>query len=477
MRRFVRKGTVDVLWILRNKRKSIAGFLSFLFIFCLLLPGAQVLAVNKTPAPTITKKTLYTGGDSYRIRMNYLSADSKIQYQSSNKAVARVTTKGVIKPVGKGTATVNVTVTNGKNVYRSEIAVTVKQPYVQITNPIDEMEIGETYRLEAKVYGLKKTKTAWKVSDETIAVIDPKTRVLTALSDGTVTVTFSDQLSKKSSEIKITVLPDEQEEWFEPEDELYGLELEEDHLIITEIYDSGVTSLDIPAKIGGYPVTMIEDDALAGLKELTTVTIPDSVVYIGDSAFSGCASLESVTLPKKLTYLGECAFEDCEALAAIKLPDTLPELCEQTFLNCTSLKSVTLPNKLETIGCEAFMGCTSLTSITIPKSVALIDSGAFCECEKLTKVTFSSGLETLEDEAFSGCIGLTSVTLPSTLTYLGSFVFEGCEKLKSVLIPASVEDIGSGAFDDCSESLKLRVKKNSTAHEYAVDYEIPFSLY
>ena len=60
---------------------------------------------------------------------------------------------------------------------------------------------------------------------------------------------------------------------------------------------------------------------------LTSVTIPNSVTFIGDSAFGGCASLESITIPNKVTKIGERPFWGCVSLVSIvSLNPTPPEI-------------------------------------------------------------------------------------------------------------------------------------------------------
>ena len=64
-------------------------------------------------------------------------------------------------------------------------------------------------------------------------------------------------------------------------------------------YDD-VDSLVIPSKIDGYPVTMILEETFKD-KKLESVTLPDTLEYIGEKAFWNC-SLTKVTLPKNLQY-------------------------------------------------------------------------------------------------------------------------------------------------------------------------------
>jgi hypothetical protein len=75
------------------------------------------------------------------------------------------------------------------------------------------------------------------------------------------------------------------------------------------IYDYVGTSktVTIPETINGMPVTVIATSAFAA-KQLTSVTIPDSVTVIGDGAFSE-NKLTSIIIPPNVKVLGSFVFE------------------------------------------------------------------------------------------------------------------------------------------------------------------------
>lgn len=103
---------------------------------------------------------------------------------------------------------------------------------------------------------------------------------------------------------------------------------------------------------------------------MTSITIPNSVTYIGNGAFSGCSGLTSITIPNSVTEIGDYTFE-----------------------YCSSLTNITIPNAATNIGDFAFYGCSSLTSITIPKSVTYIGKDAFNGCELRTILAESTSPE------------------------------------------------------------------------------------
>ena len=178
----------------------------------------------------------------------------------------------------------------------------------------------------------------------------------------------------------------------------------------------------IPTTIKGLPVTTIVNRAFYN-KQLTSVTIPDSVTTIGDGAFRG-NQLTSVTIGNSVTTIGASAFRS------------------------NQLTSVTIPNSVTTIGNHAFRD-NQLTSVTIPNSVTTIGSSAF-ENNKLTSVTIGNSVTTIGDWAFYSN-QLTSVVIPNSVTTIGSFAFKS-NQLTSVTIGSGIQYIGESAFYKYSSS-------------------------
>ena len=65
-------------------------------------------------------------------------------------------------------------------------------------------------------------------------------------------------------------------------------------IVITGCDTSVSGEVVIPAAIEGFPVTKIGDEAFRDCTSLESVTIPNSVLFIGISAFAGCTSLQTV---------------------------------------------------------------------------------------------------------------------------------------------------------------------------------------
>ena len=138
-----------------------------------------------------------------------------------------------------------------------------------------------------------------------------------------------------------------------------------------------------------YSVTSIKDDAFNSEKcqNLTSVTIPNSVITIGRSAFLGCESLVSVNIGDNVEVIDMFAFAACHSLTSICIPDNVKTIKDRAFTECASLKSLTIgksvtqignlsfsQNSLETITCKAIQvpSITSTTFSYVPCSSATL---------------------------------------------------------------------------------------------------------
>ena len=170
-----------------------------------------------------------------------------------------------------------------------------------------------------------------------------------------------------------------------------------------------------------YNVTSIESKAFYECPELTSVTIPNTVISIGNNIFEGCTNLASIIVEE-----GNPNYDSRENSNAL-----IETTSNKLIMGC---KGTIIPDGVTTIGQQAFQGCCGLTSISIPSSVKTIENSAFNRCTGLTSIMIPDRVTSLQGDALKGCSGLTFVYLGKSLISIPECLFEGCDNLKTIEI-------------------------------------------
>lgn len=218
-------------------------------------------------------------------------------------------------------------------------------------------------------------------------------------------------------------------------------------------YTGSMTDIVIPDEINNMPVVEIGNSAFAYCSDLTSIVIPDTVVYIDDYAFNYCSGLTSITIPDSVYSIGESAFTYCSSLPCILIPDSVTYIGDSAFNYCDNLSNIDISennsvyssidgvlfnnDKSELI---YFPNANSTDNYVVPDGVTTIGDSAFYCCTSLNSITISESVNYINDSAFSGCTNLTDVTIPDDVIYIGNYAFEYCSNLTSITIPENVTD-------------------------------------
>lgn len=241
-------------------------------------------------------------------------------------------------------------------------------------------------------------------------------------------------------------------------------------------------------------LTSIEGSAFYQCSNLKSVTLPNSVNYIGSKAFYYCSNLKNINIPNTVRHISSYTFYYCSSLTTIDIPNSVTSIDSYAFKSCYSLTSVTIPNSVTSIGDFAF-DCCGLTSIDIPNSVTNIGQYAFFFCSNSRSITIGNSVTYIGDYAFRSCSNLTSVKvengnptfdsrdncnaiirtasntlivgckntiIPNSVTSIGVNAFENCDGLTSITIPNSVTSIGQSAFNGCRSLTSIDIPNSVT---------------
>lgn len=184
---------------------------------------------------------------------------------------------------------------------------------------------------------------------------------------------------------------------------------------------SATGSLNIPATVtsGGttYNVVGISHNAFNECTGLTSLTLPNTLQWIGSSAFYGCHGLTgTLTIPESVTTIHSNAFYYCDGFTGdLVIPNSVTLLGYSAFYYCSGFNgTLTISESLTTIYGNTFYMCSGLTGdITIPEGVTSIEGQAFM-CYN-------------EPASFNG-----TLTIPSTVKSIGSWAFYNCNALSAV---------------------------------------------
>ncbi len=202
------------------------------------------------------------------------------------------------------------------------------------------------------------------------------------------------------------------------ENDEYSYEVYEDHVLLSEYIAEVEPTADIrvtvPREIDGKPVTVIGPLCFYYLKNISQISVSDTVTRFSDSAFYHCDGLKSLTVPAKVQTIGERCFAWCEALTSIKLPSGITAIPDYCFNSCTMLDGVTIPASVTSIGTRAFSYCASLSEIVIPEGVTSIGERAFSKCDKLKYVTVPSSVTSIGGNVFEGSDNVVVIAEPNS---------------------------------------------------------------
>ena len=280
-----------------------------------------------------------------------------------------------------------------------------------------------------------------------------------------------------------------------------------DDYAVTAYYGMG-SEVVLPNEIDGCPVEILESSVFYANSEVTSLTLPDTLLSLGSSNVYFMEQLTSVQLPQSLVAIDDYNFYSCPLLESVVIPSGVSYIGEHSFYSCENLKEIcfegevpviapecfqflaegavarvpqdqveayraALPAELEVVssGVDAvkrdftapesdfsFDAATGTITayngfgvrVDIPKTIGgtavrAIGENAFYGHQYMYCVRIPEGVETIGAEAFSGTYHLAAASLPSTLREIGDSAFAQY-KGQIIQLPEGLKAIGHRAF-------------------------------
>ena len=126
-----------------------------------------------------------------------------------------------------------------------------------------------------------------------------------------------------------------------------------------------IVTLDIPETMGEYTVTVIGEEAFAGVQTITVVNFPKTLVKIEEKAFAG-SSIKKAFMHRStsMTEIGAYAFAECKNLIQADMPRSLETIGEKAYFYCDKLKIAYFRGDTANIETFAFDACPKVKIYT-----------------------------------------------------------------------------------------------------------------
>lgn len=185
-------------------------------------------------------------------------------------------------------------------------------------------------------------------------------------------------------------------------------------------------------------------DCIFGGSQISSISLPESLVSIGCYSFAWSERLSSVTIPENVTYIGHNSFCGCGLISAFFNAKHCYN-AQAMFNNCGNLETLTFGDSVRIVPkwiCDDFLNIPSITTVNFGISIDTIAYGAFLKCANISSITLPSSLKYIDDWAFYDCSGLTTVNMTSITNppSLGWEPFKGNATERKFLIPCESYD-------------------------------------
>ena len=261
--------------------------------------------------------------------------------------------------------------------------------HVTFENVKTEYNIGEEFYIEVYEYTAEGNKI--ELSGWTVDGFDSSVP-----GEQTVTVRYGDY-----EEVFVVYVDGE----ITPEPAEWEYDEENRELIIKFNGDMPTYQYDLNAGYTEAPWDYLRD-------EVEIISIWDGVTNISDGAFVRFTNLREVNMGSTVRRIGASVFEECRNLTYITIPDSVEYIGPRAF-RASGLETIHFGENVRTIGSAAFMG-SMLTRVELPESLGIIPSSVFASCKHLSEIYIPSSVHSIQPTAFNYCTELTDVYFDGT---------------------------------------------------------------
>lgn len=224
--------------------------------------------------------------------------------------------------------------------------------------------------------------------------------------------------------------------------------------------------------------TTITKNSFADCSCLRSITLPNTVKYLGSGAFKNCIALETINLGCYLTSIGDNAFTGSSAIFSINLRSSTPPTYSTGFSSSEYINTkINIPtgsidsyksaepwknfwNLTESNDLISLFEVDEIKYLVLSENYVKVVSQTLSSPRKvlIPSIVSYSGSQfvvlSIGDNAFTNCMKIQELEIEEGISNIGNNTFEGCKNLEEVSLPISLNSIGNGTFKNCT-NLKI----------------------
>lgn len=207
--------------------------------------------------------------------------------------------------------------------------------------------------------------------------------------------------------------------------------------------------------------------------------IPDDTVIIGNNAFEAYKNLTEITLPETLTTIKESAFQSCSGITALYIPKNVSLIDEKAFVDADGLLTIDVDSEnayydnrddgqwIVDTNKNMILLAANIDYTELSPSITSMGSNVFCHNNHITEFIIHDNVTNVGYQCFSTCKNLSKITIGAKVSKIDTMAFYACSSLSEIIINAAIApSIGYAAFNGVPKDGTISYPEGSDYSEW-----------